>query len=89
MSQAIGLIEIETDDVVDSLPVPTTDDETLDALFARLVGNPTSEPAPRRNDEDHSVTTTVLEANLDALSADLRSATREVLTEIFLSLGRR
>ena len=86
MTETAGLIEIETYDAtvdVDS----ACDDATLDDLFARLVGRPRLESVTVSSlDREPSL---VISANLDSLSEDLQSATREVLSEIFLSLGRR
>ena len=87
MSQVIGLIEIESDrlDVADL--TPGLDDATLDGLFAQLVGRPIVEQFDAACDD--ATSTLLISANLDSLSNDLESATRDVLAEIFLTIGRR
>jgi len=86
MHEVIGLIEIEDGDF-SCVGDATHDESTLDGLFAQLVCRQSvdSDPQSRGNRERSLVMT----ANLDALADDLAAATREVLTEIFRSQGRR
>lgn len=86
MNQAIGLIEIETDETLGPLSFMAEDD-TLDGLFARLVSDSTTDFDSFSEGAD--VATTVLAANLAALSDDLTAAARGVLAELFLSIGCR
>ena len=87
MTETAGLIEIETYDDATVDVESACDDATLDDLFARLVGRPRLETMNVSSlDREPAL---VLSANLDALAEDLQAATREVLSEIFLSRGRR
>ena len=87
MSATIGLIEIENDEYALADRGLECGDETLDGLFARLLGRPLVETVDLVSlDREPAL---VLTANLDLLADDLNAATREVLAEIFLTIGRR
>ena len=84
MTEVIGLIEIDSGEHL-SAPGAVCDEATLDGLFAQLLGA----PAPLEDDGNADDEPAIMQANLDSLAADLRRATREVLTEIFQARGRR
>jgi hypothetical protein len=87
MSEVVGLIEVEDTGDLFSFAGIDRESATLDSLFARLVGKPVVERVALPSlDREPSM---VVLANLDVLADDLNAATREVLADIFLSLGRR
>ena len=87
MIEAIGLIELELSDLELADRAALGGDDTLDGLFARLIRQPQTDDCDLFC--NHSEPSRLLTANLDALSVDLHAATREILAEIFLALGRR
>jgi hypothetical protein len=84
MNEVCGLIAIET--IADRCH-SSHDDTTLDRLFARLVGLSNLELVGVAC--ENADPTLILAANLDSLAEDLNAVMREVLAELFLSVGRR
>jgi hypothetical protein len=84
--QTCGLIELEAceSQFADSID---DGDSTLRGLFARLVGDSTTNGDAAVDQTAHQAT--FLSANLNGLAEDLKAITREVLSEIFLSRGCR